>query len=659
MFRLIVVMVLVLAGANAAFAQSGETACPSTLDEQQVKRLRIVNSLGFQSSPILRRCIIPLQTAPANIDPHRSLFVHDRATLEAADFSLTHTLDELASQVVGTVPGTTAVGIFRQFWDTQNAAPGVTAGPHCTDNGGTVNGYPNSCRPNEGQEAIGTDDEIKARMKTYRVISLVNRLDLAHEGWRNCGEYRIIYGKEENGIQRNLIIFEAVLPNPKPGCREGCLAVAELWKTLSSIEKPVDRAEKLHEFFYKGLPGFRRVVHVDHYSAKGVSGGYGSSGSGQIRTNQFLQQPWLLKEFKTLIDCGTSPCKFFVVPIMVKVNPHGPLWNEDVANTAGPFQTRATAFQAAVLSQIPALANKNLTKFTYSVAHDRDAAQSQSQPTSGFVDNYLEQFNKATGAPVFRTALNAPGLSPTQIVNRAMTQSCAGCHMPRFFGLDQDNSLGSSPGSIPDTSLDTPTGGKTTKWPDALDFVHADTPISPLAELTGAAFGPNPGPNSGHRLSPALLEVFLPDRKNNFIAQLNAPRCFCSQRFPFLDKLKIPKALAAEERVGRLMEPKVRALNNEIKALTESDTNQTQREAVEKRLAVLSQEQDRQIDVELKKLQIKVPAITLKPQPLSLKAGRVARGNKQKEAELRQQELVQLIQEEPPRCTVTGSFRVH
>lgn len=213
------------------------------------------------------------------------------------------------------------MSIFRQLWDTQNAAPGVVASsPHCTDNGSTINGYPIACPRAEGLEAQGTNAILEQRMRQYAVLALVNRLDLAHQGWRNCGEHRIIYGKRGTGRAKNLIIFEAVLPNPKPGCREGCLPVAQFWKSLSAINNGLTRAQMLEKFYYNGLPGFRPVVHVDHYSATGVSGGYGSSGSGQIRTNQFLQRPWTLKEFKTVIDCGGGPCAFNLVPIMVKVN---------------------------------------------------------------------------------------------------------------------------------------------------------------------------------------------------------------------------------------------------------------------------------------------------------------------------------------------------
>ena len=61
---------------------------------------------------------------------------------------------------------------------------------------------------------------------------------------------------------------------------------------------------------------------------------------------------WMLKEFKTVLDCGSSPCKFEITPIPVKVNPWGELWNEDVANSpaqpapaAAPRPSRTTRWR--------------------------------------------------------------------------------------------------------------------------------------------------------------------------------------------------------------------------------------------------------------------------------------------------------------------------
>jgi hypothetical protein len=579
---------------------------------REAKRQEILKGLNFFTD---RRaaCVAPPQTAAADIDVHRSLFVHDRATLDSADFSLSRTLDQLALQVSNKVPGTTAVSIFRQLWDTQNPAPGATAGPHCTDNGGTVNGFPNSCRTNaEGQEALGADAVVEAKMRAYLPLALVNRLDLAHEGWRNCGEFRIIYGKPVNGIQRNFVIFEAVLPNPKPGCREGCAEVAKFWKSLSAMNDPVQRAAKLEQFFYKGLPGYRRVVHVDHYSAKGVTGSYGSSGSGQIRTNQFMSAnpfdtPWMLKEFKTVIDCGATPCKFDIVPIMVKVNPFGELWNEDIATNPGPLQALAADFQSDVVLNTGKLASGKLMDIGYPVDLEHDAAQSFSLAffgapgTPAFVDNYRDQFHAATGSSgTFRNNLAAAatnqGLTADQIVNRAMTQTCAGCHMPSTFGLQAANSIGPAI---------TPAGTLATSWPDALRFVHVDavTSAGPLPEFSSGAFGNG----LGQPISPALHEAFLPDRRDFMLSQLNAAECKCRNR---------PSPLIPRDRV-LLPKPNFD----------------------------LAKDLDLHLD--------------LRPHTLQLNAAQLGGGNVQRERALRQQQVIEIVKEEPPRRTVTNSFRVH
>ena len=307
-FGLAVAGSLLTALAPSASAQSVPTPQPGLPlpQQQEQQRLDILGSLDFlrERSPGL--CYLPAPTALSDIDVHRSLFVHDRATLDAKGglFTLKRTLNQIASQVNAATgaPTATALGIFRQFWDTQVSAPGnvpTPTSPHCTDAGGTLNGFPLDCRSVEGNESV---DATETTMNAYHPIALVNRIDLAKEGWRNCGEYRIVYARVlPNPERRNFMIFEGVLPNPKPGCREGCMAVARYWRDLSTVDDPAVRAQRLSDFYYRtdavtnapivvpGLEGFRPVVHVDHYSSTGVSSSYGSSGSGQIRTNEFLK----------------------------------------------------------------------------------------------------------------------------------------------------------------------------------------------------------------------------------------------------------------------------------------------------------------------------------------------------------------------------------
>lgn len=627
------------------------------LIRQELARNEILDRLEFLPRfpvprppfPLPELCLLPPATPAAAIDPHRSLFVHDRPTLDGKDFSLKRTLGQIAAQIAPIVPGTTAVSIFRQFWDTQNSPPGVLpAGPHCT---GTLNGFPINCPRNEGSEAVGTDAQIDARMAEYRPIALVNRLDLAHQGWRNCGEHRIVYGK--SGAGKNFIIFEAVLPNPRPGCREGCVPVAEFWKSLSAENNPATRAQKLENFYYSGLPGFRPVVHVNHYDASGVTSSYGSSGSGQIRTNQFLQtgtfQPWLLKEFKTVIDCGALPCKFAIVPTMVRVNPHGTLWNADVVTAP------AADFRADTLLQTARLGSGNLMGISYGVDLANDSGQSMSLADVGFVDDYRVQMNGAADAS-FRTALVTGSLTADQMANRALTQSCAGCHQPGTFGLDAPNSIGlvlTPPGS-PVPSIDL--------WPAAVQagFVHVDVPTNVLPELAAnpAAFGAG----QGQEISPALLQFFLPDRKNFLLGQLNAPRCHCKRRFRFLDLTRRRLATEIEARVRARFEPRLTALDRRTLELQATSKAGEEFVGIERERESLMAEHDKALIDALRQRGITLPddeALQLKPQVMKLKAASAARGSAVREGDLRIAEVNQLLRREPPRRTVTGSFRVH
>ncbi len=631
------------------------------LDRQEARRNEILDRLEFLPRfpvpkfpfPFPELCLPPATLTPASaIDPHRSLFVHDQGTLTGKDFSLKRTLGQIAAQVVATVPGTTAGSIFRQFWDTQNNPPGVLpAGPHCT---GTVNGFPINCPRNEGSEAVGTNADIDTRMGTYKPIALVNRIDLAPQGWRNCGEFRIVYGKSGGGFAKNFIIFEAVLPNPKPGCREGCLPVAEFWKDLSAVDDANERAKRLEEFYYAGLPGFRPVVHVDHYNASGVTSGYGSSGSGQIRTNQFLQtggfQPWLLKEFKTVIDCGGSPCNFAIIPTMVRVNPHGPLWNADNADP------RAVDFQADTLLQMAALGSGNLAGISYNVDLANDAGQSMSLAGGGFVDNYRDQMNAATSAS-FRTGLPFGSLTADQMANRALTQSCAGCHQPSTFGLNLPNSIG---------TVLTPVGSVTPtidRWPAAVTagFVHVDIPTGIQAELAAnsAAFGTG----QGQEISRALLDFFLPDRKNFLLGQLNAQRCECKRRFTFIpDAVLRRKALELDTRVRVQFEPRITELDRRLLELQGASDRGQRFTGLGRERAALVAERDKTLVTELERGGIKLlddELLQLKPQVLKLKAANQARGSREREAALRIAEVNQLLKQEPQPRRVTGSFRTH
>lgn len=664
-----VAITLVHPAANGARAQEGEPnfdrtvlnltvfAASASLSKLAALRRQLRRQLEFEDGSA---CITPVPIAAPSIDVHRTLFVHDDATLSARDFSLRRTLKKLSDDVSTVVPGTTPETIFRQFLDTQNDTPNqVTAGkPHCDDSNGKINGYPlNKCPRPEGIQATGMDAEITSRIDNdYKPLALVNRIDLADKGWKNCGEHRIVYGTNSGG--KNLIIFEAVLPNPKPGCRSGCRDVIDFWLNLSSDPDPASRASKLEKFYYQDnfAPGFTAVVHTNHYSS-GVSSVYGGTGSGQIRTNQFLfrsgmeRGPWTLKEFKTLVSCAGGSCDYDIMPISVKVNPYGVLWNRDVASGAvepelPPENTYATpisglaalaaSFQADVLAQVTLdrLANPDLTSITYEVKPDYDAAESQSQEP--VIDHYPRQFNSAADAS-FKNGLNtlaaAFGLTGAQIVNRATANSCAGCHLPNGFGLTGPNAIG--PG---------------VRWPSALDFVHVNT--LPMISLTGeAGFDPAQfgGNTQGFEISPALLDVFLPARRITLTDLANMDVCNCVPKPGVLmtNRALIPNLESILSRFSS-------QLKDQLASARKDFDGDEQQLFLQQRSIIAKSEAAR--DAELEKAGLKLPSPVAKIQTLEPGKEKLSEAERLR---LKTEKLMALIAAEPPRETITGSFRSH
>ena len=181
-----------------------------------------------------------------------------------------------------------------------------------------INGFPYSCPRAEGRQADLNPFDGADACDGYTAIAFSNRFDLADKDrGLHCGEYRIVFarnsgfGTEQNcqtgNGKRNLIIFEALVPNPRPPYSPveptpdkifvnlaGCQPIVEFWLSLSNPNmSTAARGKALHDFFLKGLPydGIGPVVDARNYA--------GGPASGQIRTNQFMQPHWTLREFKT------------------------------------------------------------------------------------------------------------------------------------------------------------------------------------------------------------------------------------------------------------------------------------------------------------------------------------------------------------------------
>jgi hypothetical protein len=383
-------------------------------------------------------------------------------------------MDQLARQ--GGDRSVTKLALFRQWWDTAGQAPGLGLGPHCDDESApqpstgvadntavsTRNGFPYRCPRLEVGEASSDPFAHETAPGGYSAIAFSNRFDLIgadipdpKRPWRmltpDCGEYRIVFarnsGKPKDSVDpksklnRNLIIFEARVPNPEPAKGvKGCRPILDFWHELS--DKSINasaRGKLLHDFYLRGLPRYHvgPVVDIAHYTF----------GAGQIRTNQFMHNDsaakppfdWTLREFKTIV---ASDGRLRIVPDTVKTNPGNDLFR------SGSVDPRVASLVTDMRAQIgnvlgaagpsKGLDDINSIGFAISVAttnaFESDEKDGDRMKLGDVSAAFLGGVNGMTPNPALsasiQDALTAAGsnLTPTNIVNRIRTQTCAGCH---------------------------------------------------------------------------------------------------------------------------------------------------------------------------------------------------------------------------------------
>lgn len=192
-------------------------------------------------TPSPSQCAVPPK---ADVTPHRSLEVTDLATLGARDFSLRRVLRVLIAQR-----------------SPERAGPALES---------TV------------QATFRTLVPAGAALDEYRPIALINRVELTPSNGRHCGRFDLVYARGADAL-----VFEAVLPNPRPGCGViACRPVQEAWFALTRTAAAAERAAMLETIYFSGLAGFRPVVHTHHFRGP-LAGGYPGS-SGEVRVHQGL-----------------------------------------------------------------------------------------------------------------------------------------------------------------------------------------------------------------------------------------------------------------------------------------------------------------------------------------------------------------------------------
>jgi hypothetical protein len=432
--------------------------------------------------------------AGVSLNARRSLAVTETAIL--SQFTLQAVLDKLVQQN-GTT-GYTSSQLFRQLWQTQtrNMEFDLQPSPRCVDNGETLNGFPYPCREAEGAQA---NVDTGVTPAAYSAVGLYNRFDLAPTNGADCGEYRIVFAKTDpiGGGGRNFIIFEAVLPNPRTDLGlEGCRPVTNFWRDLTANTSVSSRATALKNFYFTGLSGFAPVIHINHY-------GNNTRNVGQVRVNLFIQPTWNLRELKLKRTCPTTGCMVQFIPATVKANPYGELF--DAAST----HPLAAEFRSHFVTQVKSLAVNNVNTFNYVVPDKFNAAQSV--PEQMAPNDYLMMFTMNGQGSTFRNNIQAQltsigsTLTPENIVARAKTLSCGGCHQ--------------RPGEF--------IGGGLTMQP-SFDFTHS-------TEFTET--GPE---GTRFRISDTLTANFLPHREQVLESFLNKTRTVAASR-PALEYIAVSK----------------------------------------------------------------------------------------------------------------------
>jgi hypothetical protein len=266
------------------------------------------------------------------------------------------------------------------------------------------------------------------------------------------------------------IIIEAEIPNPTPECGvNACRPIAEFWESLATVTNAEDRGALLRQaFLSSGVGPIAPFINAQHLGPDG----------GQIRTNNFNDFQWTLREFRV----QPAPA---VLPIQVSVSeaPNGDLWND--TSTLPQAATCRDSF----LASIPNLLTDNPATMAFPVAEVCEDAES---PNDFFRQDYASHLGFGSGdfTEEIETLIEGSGLSAFDVASRArFAGSCIGCHIE------------SSGASL----------GRGVFAPPQFDFVQVSEFSAETCPEGGTCFG----------ISEALRTVFLPHRievQRNFLA---------------------------------------------------------------------------------------------------------------------------------------------
>lgn len=432
--------------------------------------------------------------------PQRSLVEANPATLAA--FSVATTFDRIATNGLVTGSGSSWNDAIFRSQSRSIEFPEGTPGPFCDDpitGLSIVNGFVQTC-PTSGSSVVGNVGQ-------WQPLAVVNRFDLAPLGGEDCGEQRASFflnGAPGSGLpSRAFMIFEAVVPNPRPEQGlEGCRPVANFWAGLSSIDDPAARGARLAQAFYTGDPaltaaGFKPFMTFENVTQRG----------GRVRTNLFGSRGiWHFNEYR-LLDGGSVR----QLPVAQSL--------PDSAFT--PFTDSFSVVKREQCRQelkasVPLLLGGDPSELNIDVSPDCFGPESTSASPRAdgsittFPDYATELANAAAAAGVPLTA--------RQLGARIqMAGTCVGCHLV----LPDSGANGSTADFGAGMTIPAFQSGFDLPEANSVGFAHVNERLSAPCASEGAD-----ALRTCRALSPLLKTFFLPRRKSVFENYLAHPGAF-------------------------------------------------------------------------------------------------------------------------------------
>jgi hypothetical protein len=435
-----------------------------------------------EDDPPVPRIKVPCEPTLSVRSDGPALLVRDPAVLSS------FTLERVLKQII-TFSGTQGMSpeeLLRRMFDTENtASSGVFPdNAHCDnlDNSAFQNGPAIDCPRAEGKLATSTGLFVPGDPDYFAPVAVVNRFDLAPSTGKTCGEYRIVFAKSSGRSDPNdrvFLTFEGALKNPHDGDVLGCHPVAKAWAALEKETDGAKIAARLEEFYFTGLSGFLPLVHPEHFGQVTTGSDGNSNSHGQVRVSQRMQDPWEMREFLIVVaKPGDSGPPIFFTPVTVKNSPVPALFNPaNQTKDALIFRDLFAQMDADALAAPDVAHIRMRTHISFNAGESAVSgpagADYAAQVQSGDSAAFMKEITTYINSPSATVCPPGEALTATDIVNRATTQTCAGCHAPQNF-LGPERKIGC---------------GLT--FPSALGQAHIDE--------NGA-------------LSPALTDVFLPHR---------------------------------------------------------------------------------------------------------------------------------------------------